>query len=104
LRQRKQKQKKLGLLASILPRIMTAFLRFKLAIANQLSKHAPCSPKEITTLMRTPKLRKDGHISISLPKLNASLASPIQDLETWSKDITEKVIYIDICLCLVLIL
>jgi hypothetical protein len=72
---------------------MTAFLRFKLAIANQLSKHAPCSPKEITTLMRTPKLRKDGHISISLPKLNASLASPItnQELNKWSKDIAEKV-------------
>lgn len=72
---------------------MTAFLRFKLAIANQLAKHTACSPKEITNLMRTPKLRKDGHISISLPKLNASLASPIakQELNIWSKNIAEKV-------------
>lgn len=72
---------------------MTAFFRFKNAIANQLSVQTKCSPQEIVALMRTSKILKEGHISISLPKLNASLAAPLtkQDLNDWSNTIIEKV-------------
>jgi hypothetical protein len=68
---------------------MTAFFKFKNAIASQLSTHTKCSPQEILTLMRPSKIRKEGHISISLPKLNAILAKP--NLNDWSSDIVDKV-------------
>ncbi|KAI8077079.1 arginyl-tRNA synthetase [Thamnidium elegans] len=69
---------------------MTAVLKFKQAIANQLSKHTPCQPKDITTFMRPSK--KQGHISIALPKLNASLQDPTphQDLVAWTQRIADK--------------
>jgi arginyl-tRNA synthetase len=74
---------------------MTALLKFKNSIANQLSKRTPCSPKDITTFMRPSKQRKDGHISISLPKLNASLVDPTpkQELAAWTQSIAEKVLH-----------
>lgn len=72
---------------------MTALLKFKTSIANQLSKHTPCRPQDITTFMRPAKHRKDGHISISLPKLNASLVNPTpkQEWTAWTETIAEKV-------------
>lgn len=72
---------------------MTALLRFKQSIAKQLSKQTACSPQELVTLMRPTKSRKDGHVSISLPKLNTSLATPIaaQQLDAWSRTIADKV-------------
>ncbi|KAG1086119.1 hypothetical protein G6F42_021117 [Rhizopus arrhizus] len=71
---------------------MTALLRFKQSIAKQLSKQTACSPQELVTLMRPTKSRKDGHVSISLPKLNTSLATPIaaQQLDAWSRTIADK--------------
>ena len=73
---------------------MTALLKFKQSIAKQLSKQTTCSSQELLTFMRPTKFRKDGHISISLPKLNTSLATPIanQQLNDWSKAIADKVI------------
>lgn len=73
---------------------MTALLKFKQSIAKQLSKQTTCSSQELLTFMRPTKSRKDGHISISLPKLNTSLATPIasQQLNNWSKTIVDKVI------------
>lgn len=72
---------------------MTATLKFKQSIANQLSKHTPCSSKELITFMRPAKHLKDGHISIALPKLNASLQEPTpkQELAAWTQNIAEKV-------------
>lgn len=72
---------------------MTALLKFKQSIAKQLSKQTTCSTQELLTFMRPTKSRKDGHISISLPKLNTSLATPIasQQLNDWSKTIADKV-------------
>ncbi|KAL9539992.1 hypothetical protein MBANPS3_009939 [Mucor bainieri] len=71
---------------------MTALLRFKQSIAKQLSKQTACSPHELLPLMRPTKSRKDGHISISLPKLNTALATPMatEQLDAWSKAITDK--------------
>ncbi|KAG2189911.1 hypothetical protein INT46_005346 [Mucor plumbeus] len=71
---------------------MTALLKFKQSIAKQLSKQTTCSSQELLTFMRPTKFRKDGHISISLPKLNTSLATPIanQQLNDWSKAIADK--------------
>lgn len=72
---------------------MTAILKFKQSIANQLAKHTPCQPKDITAFMRPSKQMKEGHISIALPKLNASLADPTpkQDLAAWTQTIADKV-------------
>ncbi|KAK4512860.1 uncharacterized protein ATC70_003569 [Mucor velutinosus] len=71
---------------------MTALLRFKQSIAKQLSKQTACSPQKLLTFMRPTKSRRDGHISISLPKLNTSLATPVatEQLDAWSKVIADK--------------
>ncbi|KAI7896148.1 putative arginine--tRNA ligase, cytoplasmic [Mucor mucedo] len=71
---------------------MTAVLKFKQSIANQLSKHTPCNPKDITTFMRPSKQMKEGHISIAVPKLNASLTDPTpkQDLPAWTQSIADN--------------
>lgn len=72
---------------------MTVRSKFKQAIVNQLLKHTPCQPKDITSHMRPSKIPKLGDISIALPKLNASLENPLpkQELAAWSKDVTDKV-------------
>ncbi|KAI9358385.1 arginyl-tRNA synthetase [Pilaira anomala] len=71
---------------------MSVRLKFKQAIANQLLKQTPCQPKDITSLMRPSRIPKLGDISITLPKLNASLENPLpkQELAAWSKDVTDK--------------
>lgn len=72
---------------------MTAVLKFKQSIANQLSKHTPCHPKDIATFMRPSKQIKEGHISIAMPKLNASLVDPTpkQELIAWTQSIADNV-------------
>jgi arginyl-tRNA synthetase len=72
---------------------MTAVLKFKQSIANQLSKHTPCITKDLITFMRPTKNCKEGHLSIALPKLNAALQDPVpkQELPMWAKTIAERV-------------
>ncbi|KAI8054950.1 uncharacterized protein B0P05DRAFT_560869 [Gilbertella persicaria] len=50
----------------------TALVRFKKAIAHQLSKHTLWSSEEIMSFMRPHKHLKEGHIAIALPKLNTT--------------------------------
>lgn len=72
---------------------MTAVIKFKESIAIQLSKHTACATKDLITFMRPTKNLKDGHLSIALPKLNASLKDPVskQELPMWTKAIAKKV-------------
>ncbi|OBZ91145.1 putative arginine--tRNA ligase, cytoplasmic [Choanephora cucurbitarum] len=71
---------------------MTALLRFKQAIAKQLSDHTACSPQKIVSFMRTPKQLKEAHVDIAMPKLNASLASPRDQtsLLPWTHELANK--------------
>ncbi|KAI8331816.1 arginyl-tRNA synthetase [Choanephora cucurbitarum] len=71
---------------------MTALLRFKQAIAKQLSNHTTCSPQKIISFMRTPKQLKEAHVDIAMPKLNASLASPHDQssLLPWTHELANK--------------
>ncbi|KAI8390100.1 hypothetical protein BD560DRAFT_379914 [Blakeslea trispora] len=71
---------------------MTALFRFKQAIAKQISKHTTCHTQDVISCMRTPAQLKEGHVTIAMPKLNASLTCP-QDqssLLPWTKELANK--------------
>jgi arginyl-tRNA synthetase len=70
---------------------MSALLRFKQSIAKQLEKHTAAKTNQLTLLFRYPKKRSQGHISLSMLKLQSSLKEPDQDLGTLAKQLVENV-------------
>lgn len=80
----------------------TAALRFKQAIAKQLSSLTQCSEPLLLDLIRVPKKSRDGQFTLSLPQLgaalrqqsnnsNSSTPNAVQDPTAWSKEIASKV-------------
>ncbi|CDH48954.1 arginyl-trna synthetase [Lichtheimia corymbifera JMRC:FSU:9682] len=81
----------------------TAALRFKQAIAKQLSSLTQCSEPLLLDLIRVPKKSRDGQFTLSLPQLgaalrqqsnnsNSSTPNAVQDPTAWSKEIASKFI------------
>lgn len=77
----------------------TAALRFKQAIAKQLSSLTQCSEPLLLDLIRVPKKTRDSQFTISLPQLGAALqkqsnsSTHVQDPTAWSKELASKVCY-----------
>lgn len=68
---------------------MSTALRFRLAIAKQLSQLTQCSESKLLSLLRAPKRPQDGQFCIPLPALKAALAT---DHSIDAKALADKVV------------
>ncbi|KAI9282720.1 hypothetical protein BY458DRAFT_497108 [Sporodiniella umbellata] len=66
-------------------------LKFKQAIAQQLSKYVPTSPEAIVKGFKIPNKKKQGDLSISMFDLDPSLKQPGHNLTVQAQAITTKI-------------